>query len=1079
MRRRAGPPALLLALAAAAVFYAEASVTVTVEVRVAASADDAEQNNSTGAVSLTSTDLELITDAAAQTVGIRFARVEVPKGARITSAHVQFKVDETGSTATTLTLRGQAADNAPSFGTATNNVSGRPTTAASITWTPPAWNTVGEAGPAQRTPDLAPIIQEIVNRAGWTRGNALALVITGTGKRVARAYDGEAAGAPLLRIEYENPTTSNVAEFRQGALPHTGYAGARDTHLSATEPSTTFGAAASLTVDGDPDKGALLAWDLAGTLAAGSTVRGASLTLNITNATNDTYEICEVLRPWDEARASWTDTGTGQSWAAPGASGAADCGTDVLGTIGPTATGQRTFALNARGIAVVQRWIDQPATNHGLLVRKYTGAVDSFVFDAKEAANAALRPKLTVEYVPGAGGPPQAGDDAYRTEQGITLVVPAPGVLGNDTGGATGAVKASDPANGTVSLAADGGFSYTPRPGFTGLDSFTYRATGATGQSEVATARVLVMRVPHVIHVSVDGLRPDVITNLGPTQLPHFHRLQREGAFTHNARADVDYTITLPNHTGMLTGRRVTGVEGHGWTGNGEPGGQTLHGVKGSYVASVFDVAHDHGLRTILFAGKTKFVLFDNSYDATNGAPDAVSPDHGRDKIDLYHHDEDIARLVDEFVTSMAARPAHYAFLHIREPDTTGHASGFNPALGSAYSNVVKTVDGLLGRLFALVDGNDTLRGRTAIVLTSDHGGSGTNHTQADVAAHYTVPFFVWGPGVAAGRDLYDLNPLGRRDPGTGRPLYGDAVQPIRNADTANLAAGLLGLPPVPGSHVNRTAPLEVSGANNEPPLAQADQYETDEDTPLSVAAIAGVLANDRDPEGDAITAVLVQGATHGTVVLASDGGFTYTPRENFEGTDSFGYQAHDGLAASPTTTVTIRVRAVNDPPVARPGSPAVTHVGEPYQLDGSASSDPDAGTQLAFSWRHLPAAGQAVVTLTGAATARPVFVPPALGDYTFELTVSDGALSSSARVTIAARDLRAPTGTVDRVVLGGPVDGTGTAATVTVDGAPAAVSGGRWSREVPVSPGANSFTVVIRDEGGNQTTFEARVEVR
>jgi hypothetical protein len=61
---------------------------------------------------------------------------------------------------------------------------------------------VGEAAEAQRTPNLAAIVQELVNQPGWSSGQALVLLITGTGERVAEAYDGEVAKAPLLHVEY-------------------------------------------------------------------------------------------------------------------------------------------------------------------------------------------------------------------------------------------------------------------------------------------------------------------------------------------------------------------------------------------------------------------------------------------------------------------------------------------------------------------------------------------------------------------------------------------------------------------------------------------------------------------------------------------------------------------------------------------------------------------------------------------------------------------------------------------------------------------------------------------------------------
>ena len=90
----------------------------------------------------------------------------------------------------------------------------------------------------------------------------------------------------------------------------------------------------------------------------------------------------------------------------------------------------------------------------------------------------------------------------------------------------------------------------------------------------------------------------------------------------------------------------------------------------------------------------------------------------------------------------------------------------------------------------------------------------------------------------------------------------------------------------------------------------------TDEDTPLTVAA-PGVLGNDTDVDGDALTAVLVSGPANGTLTLNADGSFTYTPDANFNGTDSFTYKASDGTADSNVATVTITVTPVNDAPVA------------------------------------------------------------------------------------------------------------------------------------------------------------------
>lgn len=179
----------------------DGTAPVSVEVRIAASSDDAEQLGTS--MSLTSSDIELVADGSTlQTVGLRFPSLAIPQGALITAAWIQFQVDETDTSATSLTLRAQATDSAATFTTAASNVSSRATTAAAVAWSPAGWTSVGAAGPEQRTPDLAALVQEVVNRPGWASGNALAVIVTGSGRRVAESTDGLAAGAPLLHVEY-------------------------------------------------------------------------------------------------------------------------------------------------------------------------------------------------------------------------------------------------------------------------------------------------------------------------------------------------------------------------------------------------------------------------------------------------------------------------------------------------------------------------------------------------------------------------------------------------------------------------------------------------------------------------------------------------------------------------------------------------------------------------------------------------------------------------------------------------------------------------------------------------------------
>jgi Big-like domain-containing protein len=95
-------------------------------------------------------------------------------------------------------------------------------------------------------------------------------------------------------------------------------------------------------------------------------------------------------------------------------------------------------------------------------------------------------------------------------------------------------------------------------------------------------------------------------------------------------------------------------------------------------------------------------------------------------------------------------------------------------------------------------------------------------------------------------------------------------------------------------------------------PIASDDGYTTSEDTELIVEA-PGVLANDSDTDGDAVSAVLVDDVSNGVLTLEADGSLDYVPMPGFFGTDTFTYQVTDGVTNSNVATVTIQVQEVVD----------------------------------------------------------------------------------------------------------------------------------------------------------------------
>ncbi len=149
-----------------------------------------------------STDLEFTEDGGLQTVGIRFPGIAIPQGTSIIDAYIEFQADETDSVATSAVIAAEAIDDGLPFTEAQNDITSRTVTGASVAWPNISpWNTVGEK---HQTPNLGPVVQEVINRAGWQSGNALVVIITGTGKRTAESYDGSASGAPRLVVSFTN-----------------------------------------------------------------------------------------------------------------------------------------------------------------------------------------------------------------------------------------------------------------------------------------------------------------------------------------------------------------------------------------------------------------------------------------------------------------------------------------------------------------------------------------------------------------------------------------------------------------------------------------------------------------------------------------------------------------------------------------------------------------------------------------------------------------------------------------------------------------------------------------------------------
>lgn len=150
-----------------------------------------------------------------------------------------------------------------------------------------------------------------------------------------------------------------------------------------------------------------------------------------------------------------------------------------------------------RGSANNRVWVYTPDEN-------YYGP-DSFTFKVNDGQLDSAPATVTITVDP-VNDPPVGAPDAYSLESGKVLTVNAPGVLANDSdvdGDTLTAVLAQGPAHGKLQLNADGSFTYTPNAGFAGTDSFQYRASDGTAQSELVKVTLTVTKTWFMIRLPI------------------------------------------------------------------------------------------------------------------------------------------------------------------------------------------------------------------------------------------------------------------------------------------------------------------------------------------------------------------------------------------------------------------------------------------------------------------------------------------------------------------------------------------------------------------------------------------------
>lgn len=219
---------------------------------------------------------------------------------------------------------------------------------------------------------------------------------------------------------------------------------------------------------------------------------------------------------------------------------------------------------------------------------------------------------------------------------------------------------------------------------------------------------------------------------------------------------------------------------------------------------------------------------------------------------------------------------------------------------------------------------------------------------------------------------------------------------------TRRLAAGALAFATTAGlCLVGASAASAINDPSNTPPVAADDFYSVVSGETLTVSA-PGILSNDSDFDGDALSTVAFYGFDTAETTLNEDGSFTMTPDPAYPGDRSFFYRAYDGFAMSDWVTVSVTVTPAPEPPVAPVGTPDTytTQSGVPLNVPASGVLGNDVGGLAVVDVKDLPEG------LTPNFDGSFSYLPPAgfVGDvsYSYRMSVGSDMLSDWILVTIS-----------------------------------------------------------------------------
>jgi uncharacterized repeat protein (TIGR01451 family) len=606
----------------------------------------------------------------------------------------------------------------------------------------------------------------------------------------------------------------------------------------------------------------------------------------------------------------------------------------------------------------------------------YIGS-DSFTYHAWDGKNASSIRTVFLNVIENAA--PVARADTYGTSEDAPLSVPATiGLLANDTdaeGGPLSAVQSSNPAHGTLTLNSDGSFTYTPDENYTGEDSFTYQSFDGSSFSPIVTVTLNVQAVndpPTGQSDSYSAVR-DQTLNVGITA----------GVLANDSDVDSE-NMTAHIDTEPANGVVVLRSNGSfSYTPNADytgPDSFTYTVSDGTVTSAPVQVS------LAVLSDPILPIATNDSYGMNEDGNINVPVANGVLANDSSPTDAPLtAILITQPTDGVLTLNADGSLTYAPNADFTGPDIFTYAASDGASTSEPATVTINVQAV------NDAPAANTDFYTTSEDEPISIAAAVGILLNDYDAEDDALTALLEAGPTHGTLSSFTPDGAFTYQPDAGYA-----GSDSFTYRAN-------DGSATSELATVTITIIENYTPQTNSDTYTIAEDNDLVASAAAGVLANDSDLNGDALTVELIRSTSPGQIMLNVDGSFTYIPEANFNGTDSFSYRAFDGKAFSNVTTATVTIQARNDAPRAL-AETYTTREDTPLsvnQLRGVLSNDSDPeGSPLTAMHDAGPDYGALTLGTDGSFVYTPD--PDFFGEDSFLYYATDGsAASEPATVTI------------------------------------------------------------------------------